>query len=236
MPSATQLGFSDGKILWEQSQVRHRLYQTWNTKRHNRDADRMIMEKGSVLVVESNSPPVTDILSKGVGSHLQEGFGKILVNPEFLTSNSITLQKIFKKVNLPKIILAPNKNTPSNSDQLIMNFIKQRQKKKEIFHTQDEVVKKFLEQKDEFSEVSSSQWGMIRAYAGYAADWGVLHGLLFNESTGALHRGQSEKVWRKNNRREKLLNFLEQYNTSDKVQIVIKIAAEMAKRKAKNDG
>lgn len=233
-PDAAKLGFPEGEIIWSKSQIRTRLYQTWNRKRHNRDADRMIITKGSVFAVRHNGSVDPKNFESGIGSHRAEGFGRILINPSFLLSGSseatIKLTKIPKQ-SAGNHVQDPVIDTPQ--DALVLNYIKYRKNQQNEVYSLDTVVNSFIKDYGgKFDEISPSQWGTIRAYAKNAANWESLWSLLFNETIGALYRGQSEADWRKNNRRGILCTQINAARVSDRVSLVLKLASEMAKRKS----
>jgi CRISPR-associated protein Csx10 len=79
-PSARDLGFSEGEILWEKSQIRTFGYSSFNSRRGAYNSDYTGIEKGSVLIVKSPVPPSGD---EWVGSFKSEGFGHVIYNPSF---------------------------------------------------------------------------------------------------------------------------------------------------------
>ena len=237
-PTAAQLGIPEGKIIWEKSQVRSRLYQTWNRKRHNRDADRIVITKGSVLAIRHEQPILTQVFEAGIGSHRSEGFGKVLVNPSFLLSDSEVLNFSLKKKSVQELYRMPKEGVNEihrelPTDTILLKYIADRKKQKEEVIGIDEIVNKFVKEHGaKFEGISPSQWGTIRAYAKNAANWESLEKMLFDEKIGALHRGQSESDWRKNNRRGELCVFVKGSKVSDHVSLMLKLASEMAKRKS----
>ncbi len=231
-PTPEQLGVPGGQIIWEKCQLRSRWYQTWNGRRHNRDADRMIIEKGSVFAVRHTEPIPPDAYAAGIGSHRAEGFGKVLVNPRFLLSDGIELPFPLHNSE-PVTVQDPETAGPPMpaGDPLLVYLQQQRKERKDAddLHTN---INDFLSSSgNKFDGLSPSQWGAVRSYASYAADWKTLEKLLFDEKTGALHRGYSEPHWRKNNRRDLLKSHLEKQPEALRVSVVLKLAAEMAKRK-----
>ena len=88
-PTEEQLGLpKEAKILWEKSQIRTFQYAPWNYKRQCFDADRCGVEKGSVFVVNvSKCDNLPELKSQYLGSYYNEGFGKVIYNPEFLKAN-----------------------------------------------------------------------------------------------------------------------------------------------------
>jgi hypothetical protein len=233
-PEPEQLGFPGAQIDWNSSQIRHRIYQLWNTKRHNRDADRIIIEKGSVIVLQNIMPERINwaLLNRGIGSHLAEGFGKVILNPDFITPDQYILDYCLSKPRtVPK---QPLLSKPNATDQLMLNYLDQIQIRSGTDRLMDNAINVFLrENKPKFKGISESQWGMIRAYAKQAKDWNHLYDLLFN-TNGALCRGKSEAVWRKDRRREILGHFIsttQGLEDNDRILMTIKLASEMAKFK-----
>lgn len=234
MPTPAQLGVPGGMIIWEKSQIRSRLYQTWNRHRYNRDGDRMIIEKGSVIAIQHDQPLDTGTFTSGIGSHRAEGFGQILINPDFLLSTSIKSSLALTKIDKQnEIETTTEAGKPSAQDTLVLAYLKHQEERKSSALDLNKRVNDFVSTHESaFRGISPSQWGTIRAYAKHAANWGVLEKLLFNKDIGALHRGQSESVWRQKDRRGALQKFLDtQIPEADRVVFTLKLAAEMAKRK-----
>ncbi len=234
-PKATSLGFPQGSSIdWKKSQVRSRRYQTWNRKRHNRDADRMIITKGSVLVVEHNVPVSSEKFTSGIGAFRSEGFGQVLLNPDFLQADGYTLKLGLKKLKTEdwQSPATDHGQTQSPHDEIVLKYLKQRKEQEEQVFDLDERINAFLHSAEgkAFKGLSSSQWGTVRAYAKHASKWKNLETLLFDKTSGALYRGQSEKEWRKNARRDKLKAFLIKIDESERIAATLKLAAEMAKR------
>jgi hypothetical protein len=233
VPNPKQLGVPGGNIIWSKSQIRSRLYQTWNRYRHNRDADRMIIEKGSVFAVQHQDPIDTKTFEQGIGSHKAEGFGKVLVNPKFLLSEGVelglALSPANKQVNAKDAIVDLQ---PSNHDTVVLNFLKQKQAQKSDALVLNEKINEFIKVNGAiFQDISPSQWGTIRAYAKHTTQWKQLSDLLFHKDFGALHRGQSESVWRHKDRRGILQRFLNKViPEANRLVFTLKLAAEMAKR------
>jgi len=235
-PSVTNLGFpEDSKILWDKSQVRSRKYQTWNGKRYNRDADRMIIEKGSVFVIKTNSEINISTFENGIGANRNEGFGQILINPNFLQSNNEKLDLKLDKYEFE------NPNTEyfiekGSKDELLKSFLQAKGKENNRVLTVDKIVNAFTKDNlSRFKDVSSSQWGQVRNYAKHAANEKVMMDLLFKKEIGYFMHGQSEHKWRAGNIRL----ILEDYLNNDvpkgsKIEFVQKLAAEMGKNSIKS--
>ena len=232
-PKASQLGFSDDvTIKWNKSQVRTRTYQTWNSKRYNRDADRVIIEKGSVFIVDTKENVNSSIFSIGIGSHKNEGFGRVIVNPDFLTSDNEKLNLSLKKFELTTTIEYPIKE--GSKDSLLIEFLKAKQAEKKRVIGVDELVNNFKKNHlSTFGGITASQWGQVRNYAKHAANEKVLKQLLFAKEVGYFMHGQSEHKWRESNRRWTLKESLFGSNSivpeGSKLEFVQKLASEMGK-------
>lgn len=237
-------GLPAGTVVdWSKSQIRSRLYQSWNSKRYNRDADRYIIEKGSVMIFHTPNP-ITPSTPMRVGAQQAQGFGRVRVNPEFLKGDddgksTLILEKIEDKNWLGHHTARFSPVSNGEKDGLVLQHLRNKSEAAKAVMSIDDLVNKFI--KDEggrFKGISDSQWGMVRNYAKHAANLGAFKSLIFEEGSGCLTKGQREADWRKQKRREILENFL--FNNKEKmpekyiIPFTIKLAAEMAKRKKKS--
>jgi hypothetical protein len=221
-PSAQQLGFSDSaKIDWSKSQVRHRFYAPWIVKRSARDADRWIIEKGSVIIVHSEVEENVD-LSKGVGIFRAEGYGKVLVNPDFLTVNNI-------KLTDGKLTTKNYKIPNSSKDAKVKALLDFRREKFNPDNVISKTVAEFIrDHEGEFKNISSSQWGQVRNIAQNVNETNVLDVLLFNKDVGFFYTAKRKNEWSR--KVEKLKSKLDTINTfEDKKSFLILLSSEMAK-------
>ncbi len=197
IPSAKSLGLPEGsQILPEKSQIRKYTYAPWNNKRKCRDADRVCIEKGSVITVKLSEPVSANFLKSGVGSFRSEGFGRIIVNPVFLVAD-----KSGKLLNL-KLRKAGSKTLSEtsyiveavNSDIPLKNWLLERKSllEKDISILED--INTFVKEKGELfkSRITSSQWGQIRSIANSSENWVELEKLLFRKATKTGKNGQKE--------------------------------------------
>ncbi len=230
-------GLPEGtKVDWNQSQIRSRLYQSWNSKRYNRDADRHIIQKGSVIVF-CTPEPIAPPAQMRVGSQQAQGFGRIRVNPDFLQGNEEG--ELILKLEKTENWLTPNAAgyspvADSEKDEFLLKYLKARCAAAKAVMNIDDLVNQFIKgEGDRFSGISASQWGMVRHYAKCSPDLSAFHGLVFKEGFGCLTKGQSEADWRKNKRREILEDFLFKNKMPETyiIPFTIKLASEMAKRK-----
>ena len=114
-PKSEQLtGNANDEILWEKSQLRTFQYAPYNYQRRCFDTDRCGIEKGSVIVVKVKEDTDVSKLKTHIGSYQNEGFGKVIYNPDFLKveGNGVLAYKIDpvgdkpnKDVDDPKTVL-----------------------------------------------------------------------------------------------------------------------------------
>lgn len=224
----------NSEILWSKSQIKTRVYQTWNRKRYNRDADRMIIEKGSVFVVNLSTAMESKVFFQGVGSHLSEGFGQLIANPSFFNNKEGEILLKLKRIQ-PETFedLAPLKEAEEDND--LLRFLENVHKLKLKTTDIDADVNKFVDDNmSKYKGISTSQWGQIRTYAKFAESEKDLFDLLFDEKVGYLMHGKSESNWRIKNRRSLLQDAMKKCEKRSCIEFTIKLASEMAKENSKN--
>lgn len=245
-PTTKDLGLDSGEIDWEHSQVRTFQYAPWNGKRKTRDADRCGIEKGSVFVVKDCKDQ--DFESKYVGVYRNEGFGRVIYNPEFLDAadNASNGQAKFKLKDGEKETKRSRKPTLIRADKInnspLLNYINRAIRDKEEDEYIRKKVNKFVEDNtDRFKkdrELFASQWGAIRTIAMQYKDGKVIKDRLFvqakeKKDCGYLVHGVAKDKWSACGRKGLLENFLKEMDKSDYGDItakaLINLASEMAK-------
>ncbi len=225
-PTARQLGLTGGEIDWAASQVRTFQYAPWNGKRQARDTDRCGIEKGSVFVVRN--VPECPASSQCVGSYRNEGFGKVVYNPEFLefTGNGVAKAKfageqapVVRQVDVAKV------------DSPLVKFVLGRQhEEKKLGEIYDLV--------DGFVAKHSGKFGGEQ----FASQWGTIRSIATNESSASsirkeikdyLTHGVAADKWNRGGRMAALTKFMEDVNDSDLRLVMVNLAAEMAKKCSK---
>lgn len=220
VPTAANLGLPDGSIVIKaKSQIRSYTYAPWNFKRQCRDADRICIEKGSVIAVLLNKALPTDYFVSGVGSYRSEGFGKLLVNPSFLKADT---SGILSGLNLripveetEKTVISIN-DSHNDTDTLLINWLQAREDaevtEEEILHKVNKYVKEKGCMYNKKGKVTPSQWGQIRTLAASKGTIEELTDALYRQSVtdsdgkvrsagrhraGFLVEGKSSEIWRK---------------------------------------
>ncbi len=237
-PTADMLGFSGGKINWTKTQIRTFQYAPWNFKRQARDTDRCGIEKGSVFYIEKeNSTSFMQHSGKDIiGKYQNEGFGKIIINPDFLRPVKDTNGKAAYALVRKTEEIIPLKYEKYEDPLFI--FLQSKQKeaknKQQIYALVNDFVNT-PENKQKFSEESfASQWGTIRKIAMQIQSQTDLKNKLLGEK-GYLKTGVAKDKWSKAGRLtsfEKFMDTLTENSSFSEKEIVfgiINLAAEMAK-------
>lgn len=245
-PTAKDLGLDSGEIDWERSQVRTFQYAPWNGKRKTRDADRCGIEKGSVFVISGCK--AQDLKSRYVGAYRNEGFGRVIYNPEFLDTadNASNGQARFMLKEGEKEATGTKKPTLIPADKInnspLLNYINRAIRDKEEDEYIRKKVNKFVEDNtDRFKkdrELFASQWGAIRTIAMQYKDGKVIKDRLFvqakeKKDCGYLVHGVAKDKWSSGGRKDLLEKFLKEMDKSGYGDItakaLINLASEMAK-------
>lgn len=232
IPNSTDLtGSHQNEIIWGKSQVRSRKHPIWNNKRQSKDSDRIIIEKGSVFVVKINDAIPNDFFSKGIGVLKSEGYGQVLVNPEFLPSESekldFKLEKTSVGFDLTYPVIATNSST-------LINALKNRRSFADLDRQVKIEVDQFIQgSKKILLEPSKSQWGTIRGYAKQSKNFDTFFKMTFEDGLGFIHRGRSENQWRKAGPvlSDKILNLKNLKGEAFAMDFIQKLSTEMPKQK-----
>lgn len=225
-PTAKSLGLDGGEIDWSKSQIRTFQYAPWNGKRHTYEADRCGIEKGSVFIIKPNGTTCPE-KSQYVGSYKNEGFGKVIYNPIFLSANPEGQGKALftlednkkddeKQLNVEKpvsllIDYLTSKKQTAESNQSVYQIVQQEVKQLEPFF-----------KKGKFA----SQWSSIRSLAMITTD----SQQLISDIDSFLSHGVAKAKWEEQNRKGMLDDFMDQYKNEDLQSIMINLASEMAKK------
>ncbi len=225
-PKAEELGVVGGEIDWSMSQIRTFQYAPWNGKRHAYEADRSGIEKGSVFMVKLNGASCPEI-SQYVGYYKNEGFGKVIYNPEFLAGDSHEQGKALftlEESNQDEPIAS---NTPKLASPLIDYLISKKaivDSNQTIYQIVQEEVKSLESyfKKGRFA----SQWGSIRSIAMVTSD----SKKLIEAIDAFLDHGVAKDKWKEQNRKGRLDEFMNKHKDKDLQGIIINLASQMAKK------
>ena len=222
-PTAKQLtGDDNAKIDWEKSHIRFRRYMPYNQFRQNWDAERLIIEKGSVFVFEKEVEFKND-LSKGIGCFVTEGYGRVLINPDFLNINSLNIVDITETSNDNQ-----SHNNQKVSDKNYIKYLQQLNKEQELSETIQKKVNEYVEKKSFSKSISASQWSRVYNATKMITDNNSLENILED-----IQKGKSKEIWK--NKDKKLIDdFLsDEIITNNKV-FALKLLSKKMRLETKN--
>jgi len=235
------------KISWDKSQIRTFQYAPWNSKRQVYDTDRCGIEKGSVFVLDwiRDSPDQLPPIPEYVGYYKNEGFGKIIVNPEFLSLGCqgngrwiyTILPNTFGKSSAGSVGNDAKGNSTDKTltlaDSCVLHYLQKQQTHFKRQLTIYKEVNTFIESKKHLFVSSAStfaaQWGHIRSLASQYPDKDQLKTALFGEATGYLNKGIEKEKWDKEERRSLLNNFFEKLDPHEASEAMVYLATAMSK-------
>ena len=241
-PSAEDLGIKNGEIVWEKSQIRTFQYSPWNFKRQVRDADRCGIEKGSVFYIEINNGQKVFENNDSeiwVGAYQNEGFGKVMINPDFLIADEN--KNGLAKYTIPKE--KPQSASPSKTklpcepaDPILIKYLKQKNNQEISEQNILKTVNEFVEKNrgKYTSESFASQWGTIRSISmQYKTKDKIMEELFYKKENGKgaayLTHGVAEDKWNERDRRKTFENFIKQFPEEEFLSAIINLSSEMAK-------
>lgn len=229
-PTAADLGFADGEINWEKSQLRTFQYAPWNYHRQCFDTDRCGIEKGSVFVIEgATASPSCSIY---IGSYRNEGFGKVIYNAPFLAADEQGSAK-YKLRETEDNCSKKEKTALSGSSLLLYVAQKQVEEERErnIYKLVNEWITNIGSKKGFSSDSFASQWGTVRSIAmQYRTKAELEKHLYADKNKGYLTHGVAKEKWEESGRLRALQNFVTELDDSTAQLALINLAAEMAKK------
>jgi len=234
-------------IVWEKSQILTKTFSPWNATRKTRDADRVCIDKGSVIYVEGGKVDEEKI-KKGIGVYRNEGFGKVIINPLFLKGDKKTAlyENPPKKTdNKKNIVFTSIVDKDKKNDDKYIEWINDQIKIQDRYSEVVKATNVFIEKNyDDYKRsISPSQWGAVRERAQRETDLKKLKLDLFrpeeshkdsrgikviDDRGGFLRHGKSAQKWR-----EKYKILEKAVNSVDKGiarRFLINLCSEMAKR------
>jgi hypothetical protein len=244
-PSAEELGFTNGMIDWEESQIRTFQYAPWNNTRQARDTDRCGIEKGSVIVVKKKNDLTALIYPTTfyVGKYQNEGFGKVIVNPDFLQADSHENGMAIYKLEKKDIGKQPLQNKAISKDNLFKYLTEEKERvenERKIYEKVNAFVERY--HTDFKGDSFASQWGTIRSIALKEPDARDIVSLLFINEEAYLNHGVAKDKWEERGRKRAFDVFIstlkdDGFNNKEIRLTIINLATEMAKiAGGKNDG
>lgn len=138
-------------IDWNKSFLRFRTYAPYNFHRKAFDAQRLIVEKGSVIVFQNEIEVDEQFYIDGIGLHKTEGFGEVLVNPDFLKLDTFEIKKA----------LTPKTDEKIESKDPNFLILKERESAKRQLIAHFSKAEDLLKKTNFSGSINSSQWSNI---------------------------------------------------------------------------
>lgn len=230
-PSPADLGiYEEGaKIDWTHSQVRTFQYAPWNFQRQAFDNDRCGIEKGSVFIVTLPAASATERTSAYVGAYQNEGFGRVIYNPDFLNTipgkNGLSVLTFHEAQPEEE----SQKPTLTSANPQIINFLRQKQEKDKAERYIYDQVKAFVNNRSNLNKFKgerfASQWGTIRSIAMNSRPESIVKNI-----DDYLNHGVAKEKWDDRGRRNLLLTTLKAIPGDAIKEFAINLSSEMAKK------
>jgi len=185
---------NSSKIAWSKSQIRTSRYTPYVAIRDNRDPERLVIDKGSVIAIEVSEDFDVEAYSqrveRGLGFYLSEGHGKVVVNPYFLATENPVFTKVESRYK------AEDKGFENG---VISAWLKAQQSKEDKNYKLLKEVKDFISKHNVKNK--KAQWGQIRSMCSAFVKSDKLYTELFSEEMvhkhkrGFLLHGQAKDKW-----------------------------------------
>jgi len=142
-------------IVWDKSQIRTSTYAPYHGAMQTKSYTRMVINSGSVIVLKDVSPEQIERLKNGVGIYRNEGFGELLINPDFLQKSGIfSLKQIAKRLDQDAVPI---------TDNAVRFLHKREMQKREKLDLASAVHEFITHNRDLYRTINKAQWGTIRA-------------------------------------------------------------------------
>jgi ASC-1-like (ASCH) protein len=215
-PTCEDLGLTDCEIDLSKTQIRTFQYSPWNFKRQAYDTDRYGLEKGSIITVTAKKETT---ISNFIGAYQTEGFGHIIVNPDFLEAND-DCTAVYKlqegtgsdcknnAVTEGLVLINPN----SVNGELLKVLVAKSNEEKSVQYIYMKVTEFVENNGNSFigtdGKAFASQWGNIRNIAIQSKDLEQLERELYNNANAYLTHGKAKDKWNEYGRLDLLKKFV----------------------------
>ena len=238
-PTAEQLtGNSNAIIDWEKSRLRFRRYMPYNQHRQNWDAERLIIEKGSVFYFNEEVQFDEDFLKKGIGCFVTEGYGRVLINPDFLPEIEAESKNgkeiaIFKEKEEDTTSNNSENNKPENKEyeetknELLVSLIHQKEEEN-LSQQIQEKVNEYVENNSFSKSITASQWSRVYNATKMITDENSLTNILED-----IQKSKSKEIWKEKDK-QLLKDFLNDNEVKENKVFALKLLAKKMRLETKN--
>lgn len=179
-------GLNDKNIDYAKTQIRTSNFTPFNMTRGTKDYERLCINKGSVIALKNLTKEQKDSVKNGVGAYLNEGFGEVLINPNFLDMGAVNSAIILKE------ILDTEKKEDIEIKSDLAKFLKQKEiKRLQILDVAAEVAKFIGMDGEKLKDIPNSQWGAIRAICKTSCEDSI-----YDDIKEFINKGVAEYKWR----------------------------------------
>lgn len=159
LPSPQMLGLPDSWIFEEASStLRSARVVHFNSKRQRPEVERIAIERGSVLTFAGSAPVDLDELAErlaaGVGEFTGQGYGEVLIAPNWLTQPETRVQNTEKQL--------PKQHTAHEPKDDLFRWAETQSQLRE---KRESLFKEAQESAGELRAIPPAQWGVIRRKA-----------------------------------------------------------------------
>jgi len=148
-------GLEENNIVWEKSQIKTSTYTPYHGAMQTKTYSRVVINSGSVIVLENLSSEQLVSLEKGVGVYLNEGFGELLVNPSFLANkDEFSLNGTKSKEESKSLAIT------EDTVRFLKNREMQKREKLDLAFWVHDFITNY---KTLYRKISNAQWGTIRS-------------------------------------------------------------------------
>jgi len=214
-------GLDEEQIDYKRTQIRTSSFTPYNGAMQTKSYERTFIANGSVIVLQNISDTQLQALQRGVGAHLSEGFGEVLINPSFLAQvgvfNFINSTTQITPTNQRKKIKAPFSNC---TVQFLANRHNQEIERLDIAN---EVAEFIAQHAKLYSQKMNAQWGTIRSLSASNSDESIVGAI-----EEYISNGVAAQKW-KGEKKAKLLEAVGK--SSNRLAFVKLLAMQMPKHK-----
>jgi len=146
---------NDENIIWDKTQIKTTTFTPYNSAMQTKSYERMVINSGSVIVLQNLSEVQIDRLKEGIGAYLSEGFGEVLVNPDFLMNA--------EKFSLSKIGKVLNEKKSDIEDPVSQFLLRKREQVKSTLKLAEDVSAFKKKYQALYANIRNAQWGTIRS-------------------------------------------------------------------------
>ncbi|MDK9694138.1 MAG: hypothetical protein OEL19_07845 [Sulfurimonas sp.] len=209
------------EVVYAKTQIRTSTFTPYNGVRKTKDYERVCINKGSVIVVKNLDSKQREQIQNGVGAFLSEGFGEIVINPNFLMDKDFPLKKECKD---KKEKNKREKITQTFEDKSAVQFLVNRHNKTiDTLDIANKVADFIEDNKKLYDKKMNSQWGTIRSLCINSNDETIEEAV-----SSYISKGVAKDKW-DGDKKIKLLEAIEKSN--HKLQFTKLLSIQMPKIK-----